>query len=927
MRSRALLFALLLILPMFILAPASSGSRVVYSFETLKMFGDEDKVEAVAVGDVDPVNPGNEVIVVGKSEKVKMLTGSHQSWSAKTIYQDDWYVTDVAIGDCYPESPGDEIVICGWSNWVTLLYWKDNDWKHQVIWNHQDWLYDVEVCDIYPGHPGNEVVVVGEREPDNLNMKIIYYENGTWVTITPIVDTFALSKLMFGDHDPTVPGGELYVAGYSDRILQVYYENGTWKNKEVVKAKGITTIRTGDALRSHNGSEILYCSGKVLYGLYMNETGNWTQEKIFEDSEVIEGVAAGDLIPGDESPGNELLLATRSAYGIVLNYVEEEDRWQDHYPYTNPTYLQGCVVGDFDLAHSGVEGLVFGLQGRVVKIQYEDEDFAVIPLEDDITVTKGTTGTMFMIVDSLGGYAGKVNFAVRDVKPGISVNLGRPSVSPLDIQFINVSAESNAALKRYPFTVVASSAVPIGGKIVTKEFHLNATVVDSTEPNFKLRPFSFYQSIVGDFSFSTRVDCVPLGSGGTLYLDSWRVPVSTNTSMPSKLDLSSGSSFNISFVSSANSPPGRYVISVSGRIGDIIHNVPIVVDIAPTGDPDYVVGVERLVVPVHRNGSAKQTVSVQSIFGYEHLVKVDLKGVPETVITYQEKISVIPTANFTLTFTADLSAVEGDHEVVVVGKSQGVEKTTVFTLQILPPVPDLQVYFKDPYIEVNLTEKVEVEPILVINSIYNFTGPVSISLDSPNGTDLLKGFWTVDLAESLEVSSEHEIPCFIAGNRSGYLNLTVNVSDGQNWKIADFVLFVVEPEPEVAPPEKEPNWGLYAMLAIVILIVIGLIVYLFLKKTGKISSENIAAEDEPEEDEDDEDEYESIYGSKEERSTVKGKKKKPGIKKSDNKKTSGKTKSGKKASKKEPKSSGSKMKPSDSKKDPSKKTSGKKKDS
>ncbi|MCK5559854.1 MAG: Ig-like domain-containing protein, partial [Thermoplasmata archaeon] len=85
------------------------------------IFTDTDKIRGIGIGDVDPINPGNEILTFSYSNRVTLITGSGEMGNARTSFIDDGRSHDLALGEFDPLHIGQELVIGGYSNNVTMI--------------------------------------------------------------------------------------------------------------------------------------------------------------------------------------------------------------------------------------------------------------------------------------------------------------------------------------------------------------------------------------------------------------------------------------------------------------------------------------------------------------------------------------------------------------------------------------------------------------------------------------------------------------------------------------------------------------------------------------------------------------------------------------------------------------------------------------
>ena len=124
----------------------------------------------VKIADVDPCNPGNEIIY-GTRYSNRIMMSHHNganphelqilfTGSATGHPRTIW---DIAVGEVLPEIPGLEILGVDETGSVYLVSRVGNSWDGQVIWQDTSGpLYAVITGDFLPNRRGHEILVAGE---------------------------------------------------------------------------------------------------------------------------------------------------------------------------------------------------------------------------------------------------------------------------------------------------------------------------------------------------------------------------------------------------------------------------------------------------------------------------------------------------------------------------------------------------------------------------------------------------------------------------------------------------------------------------------------------------------------------------------------------------------------------------------------------
>ena len=150
--------------------PAGPSGREVWP-SSVMWFNHDHAAWVVKIGDVDPANPGNEVVYGTRYSNSITISRcfpgvGHElevafTGSAAGAFLDMW---DIALGDVLPDTPQQEIVGVDDAGNVYLVYRNDAmEWVGETIWSAPTGaLYAVVTCDVDDDVEGDEILVAGE---------------------------------------------------------------------------------------------------------------------------------------------------------------------------------------------------------------------------------------------------------------------------------------------------------------------------------------------------------------------------------------------------------------------------------------------------------------------------------------------------------------------------------------------------------------------------------------------------------------------------------------------------------------------------------------------------------------------------------------------------------------------------------------------
>ncbi len=125
-------------------------------------------IARVAVGDILSTNAGGEVVVGTDSWKTVVIYGSGTTWDYEVVMTESPSAVasnpknrGVWIGDLNPDNPGNEIISCGYSYKAHICWKTGSTWNSYEIWDAPGRLHEARIGDFDPTHPGVEAVTGG----------------------------------------------------------------------------------------------------------------------------------------------------------------------------------------------------------------------------------------------------------------------------------------------------------------------------------------------------------------------------------------------------------------------------------------------------------------------------------------------------------------------------------------------------------------------------------------------------------------------------------------------------------------------------------------------------------------------------------------------------------------------------------------------
>ncbi|MCK4444139.1 MAG: hypothetical protein KAW09_06320 [Thermoplasmata archaeon] len=297
-----------------------SGSTWTATTMWTAPIGPPNSIRHVAIGDVDSSHSGNEVTVFDYHHAT-MLTGSGDTWNNTTIWDPpgSLHFWETDVGDFDPSNPGEEVVVV-WEGAVDDIGFMEkingsgSSWTVTRMNLENPVMRGVAVGDFDSAYPGSEVVSVNEGGPATR----VTGSGATW-TATQIWDASPtlLEAVAVGDVDSSHPGNEIVIAAGSVGSVTILAGSGTsWTNTTIwIEPTWYSDVAIGDFNSSHPGDEIVVVGPNVT--MITGSGGSWVAETLWEPTEWILGVAVGDF--DSSSFGDEIVVVGNSNAATMLS--------------------------------------------------------------------------------------------------------------------------------------------------------------------------------------------------------------------------------------------------------------------------------------------------------------------------------------------------------------------------------------------------------------------------------------------------------------------------------------------------------------------------------------------------------------------------------------------------------------------------------
>jgi hypothetical protein len=273
------------------------------------------------------------------------------------------------VGDVDPSKAGDEIVVVGESGAIYLISFEDGEWQKEVIANTPGEMVQVVLGDVDPARVGLEIVVVGiaqGREDDGGEgaAHVLFLDEGEWIIKEFHRSPALLHAAWVAELDGTL-GAEVFVGGYAEKAVIMDLTDDGWVEIDAGDLPGPAK----NATKYRNGVAVACADGSLAY---VHPEGDG-----FAVDVVYVAPAGNSRVASD---GLERLLVAQD--DGVLSIYRDGKRTEIH---RESDKLRGAVLGNLDFSAPAIEAITGGYgriitmlnetaEGWVSKVIYEDSD-------------------------------------------------------------------------------------------------------------------------------------------------------------------------------------------------------------------------------------------------------------------------------------------------------------------------------------------------------------------------------------------------------------------------------------------------------------------------------------------------------------------------------------------------------------------------
>jgi len=715
--------------------PQSRQTDGVWS--ATKLWADVKPLYVSVIGDVWPGHTGNEIIVGGESNWTTMIYGHEDSWVVQKLFQEAWYVTNVALGDVDPAEPGLEIVNVGWHGNVSMVYWEDatSTWKHKELVNGNNagltWGYGIAIGDMDPRYPGNEVAAT-----DDSGNLLMIRKNGTgwtydriWQDVGPgIIDPY-LDTVVLADVDLAHPGDEMLLTGGSKYVTEIYFNTtaNNWTVKRLWRDRSAPIqLAVGNIINTTTGNEIAVGGlSKNLTVLSWNGTG-WAPEKVYQEQDVIYDLDYGVVRP-DKGP--QVVIGSWSSKVTGHRKVPGGSGWESELIFDNDDFVFGTTIGDCDDLHPGNELLVVDRSGGIRKLQYETPDFVLYSPGPQNSGVPGASVNFDIMVYSRAGFHDSVTMSVLGLNDGGNASFAPVQVTPTGKSLLTVNLNRDIFIEKAILTVKGVS----GSKVHTIEVVID--VLPPDEKDFGMMALPGTQSVVADYSAKYTI--------AIYQVNDFTDPVSLSvTGLPdgasakfSSTILAPPGSVTLEVRTVSSSPLGTHYLTVKGQGGGKVHTATVTLIIKDASSPDFSIIVAPSTVTMVGSRSANISINLVSLYSYSHNVTLSVLGLEKGMSAIFMPPRLRPSGTSVLNFTIDASVPADTYYFEVLGAAEDATHSAVLRVDLnIAGRPDFTITASQA--QVDVTASFGTFCNISVNAVGGFGAKVDLTVQGlPSGTN------------------------------------------------------------------------------------------------------------------------------------------------------------------------------------------------
>lgn len=410
------------------------------------------RINAVAVGDLDPAVPGNESASATDSGMLWLTYHDSYKGRAVNLWNASGRITSLATGEMDPATPGAEL--------IAGLALPDGTGGVQLISGVGAAASSLTA---YSSTRAVLAVGTGEVGPAGQGGKFVSLDAGGNVVVTTLGPAFRSSQTVFwadgatcllvADLEPSRPGDEVAVGTVSGALWEIYWD-GAWLNRSLwVSDEGIERIAFGDADPVQDGPELMIAGMAGELTLMERFGDSWSGKTIWRFPEKMEGIDAGDLAP--EYPG-KAIYAGGSKNLSRLSW--DGARWNADRIWGEEGACADLLVADIDATHPGGEILIGGAGGNLTCLGYYHPGLQLIADEYSKVVT-GERVSFALNVRSVDKLQGSVRMTASGLPPSIGSNFSATTIDLLPPQtgvMLNLTIPGSFPNAPFTFRVMAT---------------------------------------------------------------------------------------------------------------------------------------------------------------------------------------------------------------------------------------------------------------------------------------------------------------------------------------------------------------------------------------------------------------------------------------------------------------------------------------
>ena len=420
--------AVLLLLPGLIGCIATGPSRAApgnpWYLQTVAT--ERQAIYDMAVGDVDPKSPGDELVVTGGGGIVDEYT--RDTFQVKPIFVALKTQLGVAVGDVQSAYPGNEVVSVGQDYKVHVVHREASGARvAQTAWESVGSVNGVTIGEFNASHTGKEIAVAGDKALMAILTEDKTQPNGWSVNVMP-VQYVPITNMMCYSADvlPEYPGDEVVVGSFSGDVYFAHRwaNNMTWNITSIWRDDfAILGVSLGPSLVPSLTGSILYIAGFGGRLTMLNYNGtNWTNTTIFTEKKMnpLYTVVPYDIDP--RYPGVELVVSGIASNVHIVRYSSgnwTEETVIDPSGQDRLKQLYDMKLGEFDSSHPGPELMMGGHLQDVLMLEYIEPSFDLVPMPSEQMAVSGHDATFWVSVTAIGYFTGEVALSAD---PGVTLS-------------------------------------------------------------------------------------------------------------------------------------------------------------------------------------------------------------------------------------------------------------------------------------------------------------------------------------------------------------------------------------------------------------------------------------------------------------------------------------------------------------------------